>query len=186
MHRLAAAAVTFSVFLAPALASTTHSHAKHSTALVASGQTCQSPDDRTAFDTEGLKSELMVTAEACKMTDKFNTFINTYKPEVRSQELVLEAYFKKHYGRAGQKAYDDYITNLANVQEQDGLKTGTAFCQIFQNMFDEVMSLHNGSELADYAHSQAIVQPLAFTTCSDVPVKLLSKPRHKVTKHKSA
>jgi hypothetical protein len=182
MHRLAAA-LTISVFFAPALASTTHT--KHSTAAASSVQTCQSPDDRTAFDTEGLKSELMVTAEACKMTDKFNSFITTYKPEVRSKELVLEAYFKKHYGRAGQKAYDDYITNLANVQEQDGLKNGTAFCEIFQNMFDEVMSLHSGTELADYAHSQAIVQPIDFTTCSDVPVKELTKSRHKVTKHKS-
>jgi hypothetical protein len=52
-------------------------------------------------------------------------------------------------------------------------------------MFDEVMSLHSGTELADYAHSQAIVQPIAFTTCSDVPVKALSKPRHKVAKHKA-
>jgi hypothetical protein len=178
MHRLAATALSFSLFLAPAMARTSHPAAVKT-------QSCTNPEDRTAFDTEGLKSELMVTAEACKLTDRFNTFIIAYKPEVRSKELVLQAYFKRNYGRLGEKAYDDYITNLANVQEQDGLKTGTAFCQIFQTMFDEVMSLHDGTELADYAHSQAIVQPIAFTTCSDVPVKTLTKPRHRGSKHHS-
>jgi hypothetical protein len=149
-------------------------------------QTCTSPIDRTAFDTEGLKSELMVTAETCDLKDKYNSFIMTYQPNLVAEEKVLTGYFKRSYGRMSDKAHDDYITNLANVQSQEGLKSGTAFCQIFQSMFDEVMSLHDGSELADYAHSKAIVQPLAFTTCSDVPVKTLTKTRHKVAKHRSA
>jgi hypothetical protein len=109
-----------------------------------------------------------------------------YQPSVASEEKDLAAYFKRAYGRQYQKAYDDYISNLANVQEQEGLKDGTAFCDTFKNMFDEVMSLHNGTELADYAHSQAIVQPVAFTTCSEVPVKTLTKQRHRSTKHKTA
>ena len=163
MHRLAAAILSFSLAAAPAWAKT---------------ETCTNITDRTAFDTEGLKSELMVTAETCHMTDKFNRFMLTYRPAIAAREKELTAYFKRAYGRMSDKAYDDYITNLANVQSQEGLKTGTAFCTIFQNMFDEVLSLHDGTELADYAHSQAIVQPVAFTTCSDVPVKTLSKPRH--------
>ena len=176
MRRLLISMLSAGLIAAPAMART------HSAAKV---ESCTNATDRTAFDTEGLKSELMVTAEACRMTDKFNTFITTYKPEVRSKELVLESYFKRAYGRAGQKAYDDYITNLANVQEQDRLKSGSASCQILPQMFDEVMSLHDGSELVDYAHSQAIVQPVAFTTCSDTPVKALSRPRHKAVKHRS-
>ena len=149
-------------------------------------ETCTKTADRTAFDTEGLKSELMVTALTCQEKDKYNGFMRTYQPDVASQEHELAAYFKRAYGRGATKAYDDYISNLANVQEQEGLKAGSAFCQIFPQMFDEVMSLHDGTELADYAHSQAIVQPVAFTTCSEVPVKALSKPRHKVSKHRSA
>lgn len=178
MHRFAAAVLTASLVVAPAVAKTI----KASKVV----ESCTSPADRTAFDTEGLKSELMVTALACKEQDKYNSFMRTYQPAVASTEHDLNAYFKRVYGRQYQKAYDDYISNLANVQEQEGLKTGTAFCQIFQNMFDEVMSLHDGTELAAYAHSQAIVQPIAFTTCSDVPVKTLSKPRHKSSKHKTA
>ena len=178
MHRAAAIALSFGLLAAPSFAKT---KSVHSTRL----ESCTSQQDRTAFDTEGLKSELMVTAETCKMTDRFNEFMNAYKPAVAQSEGVLSSYFHKAYGRQSQKAYDDYITNLANVQSQEGLKSGTAFCTIYANMFDEVMSLHDSTELVDYAHGQAIVQPLAFTTCSEVPVKALSKPRHKVSKHRS-
>lgn len=177
MRRLATAFLSISLAAAPALAKTQR---------VIKTDTCTNSAERTAFDTEGLKSELMVTAETCRMTDKYNVFIRTYQPTLAAEESNLITYFKRSYGRSSDKAHDDYITNLANVQSQEGLKSGTAFCQVAQNMFDEVMSLHDGTELADYAHSQAIVQPVAFTTCSEVPVKTLSKPRHHTAKHKSA
>jgi hypothetical protein len=144
---------------------------------------CTGPTDRTAFDTEGLKSQLMVTALACKQQDKYNEFMRTYKPAVAAQEKVLGAYFKREYGRQYQKAYDDYISNLANVQSDNSLKSGTAFCSEFQAMFDEVMSLHDASELEYYANSQAIVQPMAFATCSDSPKK--TRTRHR-SSHKKA
>jgi hypothetical protein len=177
MHRVAASILSLSLFAAPAMARTQH---------VVKNDACANAAERTAFDTEGLKSELMVTAETCRLTDKYNTFIRAYQPVLATQESALNAYFKRGYGRSSEKAHDDYITNLANVQSQEGLKSGTAFCQIAQNMFDEVMSLHDGSELADYAHSQAIVQPVAFTSCSEVPVKTLSRPRHRAARHKTA
>ena len=145
---------------------------------------CTRPADRTAFDTVGLKSELMVTALACKRQDKYNQFMLAYKPEVAAQEKALNAYFKRAYGRQYQKAYDDYISNLANVQSDSSLKSGTAFCQEFETMFDEVMSLHDSSELVAYANSQAIVQPIAFSTCSDVPVKA-TRSRHKGSRKKA-
>jgi hypothetical protein len=181
MHRLATAIMALNLATIPAMAKTQKT-APHS---LAQTDICTNANERTAFDTEGLKSELMVLAETCHLPDKYNGFIRTYQPTLAAEEKDLNTYFKRSYGRSSDKAHDDYITNLANVQSQEGLKSGTAFCQLFENMFDEVMSLHDGSELADYAHSQAIVQPLAFTTCSEVPVKVLSKPRHKAARHKS-
>jgi hypothetical protein len=139
---------------------------------LAAVETCTRPEDRLAFDMEGLKSQLMVTALACKVQDKYNAFMRTYQPDLARQEKNLSAYFKRAYGRQYQKAYDDYISNLANVQEQEGLKAGTSFCDNLPNMFDEVMSLHDASELPDYAHSQPIVQPIAFSTCTALPAEV--------------
>ncbi|MEJ0047180.1 MAG: hypothetical protein WDN04_14480 [Rhodospirillales bacterium] len=133
--------------------------------------TCTRDADRTAFDTAALKSELMVTALVCKQQDSYNAFIHTYQPAVVGEEKDLAAYFKRAYGRQYQKAYDDYISNLANVQSDEGLKMGTAFCETYTTMFDEVLSLHSATELADYAHSKALVQPVSFQTCAEMPAK---------------
>jgi hypothetical protein len=145
---------------------------------------CTRAADRTAFDTEGLKSELMVTALACKQQEKYNEFIRTYQPAVAAEEKDLNAYFKRVYGKRYRNAYDEYISNLANAQSDNSLKSGTAFCSEFQSMFDEVMSLHDASELPSYANSQDIVQPASFQTCAELPVKA-TRSKHR-TSHKKA
>ena len=174
------------LFAAPALqAATKHASRSHASAGPV-GDQCEFASDRTAFDIEGLKSQLMVTALACKEQDKYNEFMTRYKPDVAREEADLGAYFKRAYGRQYQKAYDDYISNLANVQEQDGLKAGTSFCENLTDLFDEVMSLHDSSELHDFANSKAIVQPVAFQTCSASALPVGTggrKIRHAKTKH---
>ena len=141
----------------------------HAHAAVLPAPTCEFPADRTAFDIEGLKSELMVTALACKQQDKYNAFMSRYQPDVAREERNLASFFKRSYGRQSQKAYDEYITNLADVQEQDGLKGGTALCSNLPAMFDEVMSLHDSSELHDFTNSKVIAQPITFETCTGTP-----------------
>jgi hypothetical protein len=150
------------------LASPMADAARSKTSKAVPSNPCTYEGDRKAFDIEGLKSELMVTALVCKDQDRYNDFMGRYKPDLVVQERALGAYFKRVNGRASQKAYDDYISNLANVQEQDGLKAGTAFCDNLPDLFDEVMALHNSDELDEFANSQAIVQPVAFQTCTTV------------------
>ncbi len=178
--RLLPAILATCVFSSPVLA------AKHA---APPPDPCIHPAEQLAFDIEGLKSELMVTALACKAQDKYNVFMRAYQSDVAHEEKDLTTYFKRGYGRASQKEYDEYISNLANVQEQDGLKAGTAFCDNLPAMFDEVMSLHNASELPDYARSQAIAQPVALSNCPAVPEKAAAPAktrRARAAKHKSA
>lgn len=135
--------------------------------LASAATECAGPNDRHAFDVAGLKSELMVMALSCGEQSKYNQFINRYRTDLAAQEVALTGYFKHAYGRSAQKAHDDYITQLANVQSDNGLKLGVVFCQQNAGMFEEVEALHGGSELPDYAHGQDIVQPVDFTTCAD-------------------
>ena len=148
---------------------------------------CVQPQDRAAFEVEGLKSQLMVAALACKEQPQYNAFMGRYRPNIASQEAGLNGYFKRVYGRKYEKSYDDYISNLANVQEEDGLKAGNQFCFIISDMFDEVMSLHDASELDAFANSQAIMQPTSFESCA-ISTKPVAKSRvrtshHRKTKH---
>ena len=163
--RLTSAAVALAMLASPvAEAAKARSHGT----AAATANPCTQADDRQAFDIEGLKSELMVTALVCKEQERYNNFMGRYRADLVRQDRALNSYFKRVNGRAATKAYDDYISNLANVQEQDGLKAGTAFCGNLPDLFDEVMALHDSTELDDFANSQAIVQPVAFQTCTTV------------------
>ena len=182
--RLTSFATLSACLLAAPTLHATSKHASHGHASSIAAPSCQFPAVRASFDIEGLKSELMVTALACKQQDKYNVFMSRYKPDVARAEQSLAGYFRQSYGRQSQKAYDEYITNLADVQEQDGLKAGTALCENLPAMFDEVMSLHDSSELHDYVNSKVIAQPIDFHACTGAP-PAASAHRSKHTTHSS-
>jgi hypothetical protein len=132
---------------------------------MAAGQ-CGISSARQAFDVQGLKSELMVTALSCNMQDRYNAFIEKFRPDLTAQEVALNGYFRTAYGRGAQNAHDDYITQLANVQSERGLKAGVAFCQQRVAMFDEVAVLRDATDLGGYAEAKDIVQPASYETCA--------------------
>jgi hypothetical protein len=181
MRHVSSVLLAAGLFTAPLLSSAATKHTSHPRAVAAPA--CEFPSDRAAFDIEGLKSELMVTALACKQQDRYNAFMSRFQPAVAAEEHDLNAYFKRSYGRSAEKAYDDYISNLANIQEQDGLKAGTAFCDNLATMFSEVMSLHDSSELHDFANSKTIAQPVTFEMCTAAPPAAPSSHRHGKSKH---
>ncbi len=143
-------------------------HASHVTGstYVAGAHCAPTVTDQQAFEVSGLKSELMVTALSCHEQDKYNAFVAKFHPDLIAEESVLNSYFSRAYGRGAQTAHDDYITQLANVQAEGGLKAGVAFCEQHQSMFDEVSALDNAHDLSGYAEGKDIVQPASFTTCS--------------------
>ncbi len=143
------------------------------TSHVAAAQTCARPADRHAFDVTGLKSQLMVTALTCNVNEKYNEFVVKYRPDLMSSDKALGAYFSRAYGRQAQKQHDDYITQLANSQSQNGLKRGTQFCAENASIFDEVQALKGGAELPDFAAGKALSQPVSLTTCTtpEAPVR---------------
>ena len=136
------------------------------TSHMAAAQSCARPADKTAFDVAGLKSQLMVTAITCEATERYNTFITRYRPDLVAQEKVLTAYFTRNFGKKAQAEHDDYITSLANSQSQNGLKAGNAFCERNMSTFDDVMKLHGAAELADFATGKAPVQPIELVACA--------------------
>ncbi len=127
---------------------------------------CARPLERVAFDVEGLKSELMVTAISCQAQPRYNAFINRYRPSLVSQERAISTYFRRAYGHAGQKQQDEYITLLANAQSDQGIKLGTLFCAKTVGLFDEVMALKDATELPAFASGKALPQPIALVDCA--------------------
>lgn len=166
-HLVLRAGLIGSMLLGTAAAHTVHHHTIRVRSSNASASQC-APEraDTEAFNVTGLKSELMVTALSCNEQDKYNAFVAKFHPSLVAEEATLNRYFDRAFGRGAQKAHDDYITQLANVQAEKGLQAGVAFCQQRMSMFDEVQALDTTDDLDGYAHGKDIVQPADFQTCS--------------------
>jgi hypothetical protein len=132
---------------------------------VAQAQPCAKPADKMAFDIAGLKSQLMVTALACDVRDRYNDFVVRFQPELMQQERALTAYFARSFGRRGQQEHDDYITSLANTQSEIGIKLGTAYCQQSVGLFDAVLALPKGATVASFAADRDFDQPITLVVC---------------------
>jgi hypothetical protein len=150
MHRLMfGAAALAAVALQPALAQ----------------PQCASPADQSAFEVQALRSELMVLATGCRDDVRYNAIIRRFQADLQGNEAAVNAYFKKHYGRAGQVEHDRFVTDLANALSRQGSQLGGDFCPRNAALFSEVMALRNASELPDYAAAKDLIPP-TLTVCT--------------------
>ena len=141
-------------------------------APLASANQCARPPEKVAFDVSGLKSQLMVIAISCQAQQKYNGFINRFRTSLVSQEQLLNGYFRRAYGRSGQKQHDDYITLLANSQSDAGIQQGTLFCDKNVGLFDAVMGLKDARDLPSFATGRVLPLPIALIDCPAKPVRV--------------
>ncbi len=98
---------------------------------------CTSERDQSAFDVGALKSELSVLAVGCGDEEDYNGFVTRDRSELVAEDAVVNAWFKKTYGRSAQSQYDSYITLLANEQSVSGQHEGSEFCPRLKTLFSE-------------------------------------------------
>ncbi|AQS89172.1 hypothetical protein AA101099_0048 [Neoasaia chiangmaiensis NBRC 101099] len=152
-------------------------------APMAYAATCGESPAHEAFDVQGLKSELMVTALSCNAQDRYNAFVGKFRSNLTDEEARLNNYFRTTYGRNAQKEHDDYITQLANVQSEGGLRAGTIFCMQRVAMFDEVAALDDSADLAHYAAAKDVVQPASYEICGAPEASVSRYSKHGTTRH---
>lgn len=133
------------------------------------GAACVPASEREALDVAGLKTQLMVITLTCQADSQYNAFIQKFRPDLVAEERVAKNYFAHSFGRAGQKRQDEYMTQLANVKSDAGLRQGNRFCAHNENIFSEVLALRNGTELKEYAAGRATATPATMTTCGETP-----------------
>jgi hypothetical protein len=126
---------------------------------------CLKPYEGTAINIAGLKSQLMVTALSCDTRDRYNDFVLTFRPTLQREDTALNSYFLHHYGRSWRSEHDDYITQLANMQSEAGIREGTQFCQDNVGLFDEVLALRTPKALLAFANDKPMLQPIDDDIC---------------------
>jgi hypothetical protein len=127
--------------------------------------TCLKPYEGTAINIAGLKSQLMVTALSCDTRDRYNDFVITFRPTLQREDTALNSYFLHHYGRSWRSEHDDYITQLANMQSEAGIREGTQFCQDNVGLFEEVLALRSPKDLLQFANDKPMLQPIDYDIC---------------------
>jgi hypothetical protein len=153
-HRPAAALLTAGLLLAPPAAE--------------AARRCADPQEQSVFEVAALKSELMVVGIACKVEDRYNAFVERFRPQLIENDRALGQYFNRARGRAGQRASDAYITNLAQGRSNAGQQLGSDFCPRNTGLFAEVMALPRDGDLAAYAAGKDLV-PTTLGACEEPP-----------------
>ena len=117
---------------------------------------CSSASDQAAFDVGALKSELSVLAVGCSDENEYNGFVERDRSELVAQDAVVNAWFKRTFGRTAQAHYDSYITLLANEQGLKGQHEGSDFCPRLKTLFSEA-SVVPVKQLAQYAAAKDLI-----------------------------
>lgn len=130
-----------------------------STAAMATPFRCADPEAQAMFEISALKTELMVVATTCDTEKPYNDFITRYRSTLSSNDMAVIKHFTGRDRRAGQRANDTFITNLANARAQEANRIGSDFCARNARLFQEVMALPSAAELAPYAAAKDLLPP---------------------------
>jgi hypothetical protein len=150
---------------------------------VLAGTQCTSPTDRSMFEVQSLRSELMVLATGCNYDEKYNAFIRRYQGDLQANERAVSSYFSHRYGRSGQYEHDRFVTDLANANSRLGTDLGGDFCPRNGLIFNEVLSLASTNQLADYAAGKDII-PASIDVCATPGAAATSKSSGKTSSKK--
>jgi hypothetical protein len=130
---------------------------------------CARPQEKQAVAVSALMTELQVISIICHTDEKYNSMVLRMRPDLMTNVRALDAFFVRAYGSRGQQMHDEYITDLANSQSEQGLRSGDQFCALNAGMLDEVGALKGGTDLAAYAATKPIQQGLLVEDCAAKP-----------------
>jgi hypothetical protein len=134
---------------------------------------CISSRERQAYEVYALRTEVLVGAQSCRMTDRFNVFASKFTRELTAEGRELRAYYQKTYGKGGDARLDDFVTQLANSSFVDGSGGGN-LCGATTALFNDVMEVPVG-QLAVFSHTHKARSLPAMDVCGTPAVALKKK-----------
>jgi hypothetical protein len=127
--------------------------------------TCMRPEERKAADTWAMNSYMRVIAMQCKidrarMVDAFQP----HRGELSAAANVIQGYFRRAHGGAGQTRFDQYYTNISQDHAMDATRAGAFFCRDADVILSQIKALPPGG-LAPFSVRQNIIQPISAPDC---------------------
>jgi len=94
----------------------------------------------------------------------FYDWLARNRPALLANERQFAGYFKGQKGGRGQAEQDSYVTSMVNSMSSFTTTEGAEFCGRNASLFDEVLALRSGAELAPYAAGKNLY-PASFGAC---------------------
>jgi len=142
---------------------------------------CAKPAEKVAFAMAALRMQLSVTELSCDARPQFNAFTAKFRNEIGANNKTVGVFFNRAYGSKGVANQDQYETAQINQTSEAGQYYGADFCKTALPMFDQVLALQNGQQLADYAVAQNFDQVIRIDECTPPPAKTPAAPAAKPT-----
>ncbi len=136
-----------------------------SPALAAPAPSCVQPAEQAAIELRALQSRLMVGAVSCRQEDAYNAFVRRFQRDLGGAYNRAEGHFRRLHGGQGRTRFNQFDTNLANVQSEEGIRQGSFFCRDTQQFFREAMALDSAQQLAHFGIERNIIQPYQAPSC---------------------
>jgi len=141
-------------------------------ATPAMAQTCIRPAEKAAFDVRSLQSQLMVAALLCQQDEQYNSFVRQYQGQLSGAWEGMSGYYRRANGNTGVRVRDNFVTELANVQQMDSGRQGSNFCRNVAPLFTAAMAAPRTTEaLATLAVQNNLSNPHGRSECTDTPAR---------------
>jgi hypothetical protein len=134
-------------------------------AFTAFGQNCITSPERQAFNAIALKSYLMVAALSCDADPEYNQFMIVFQGFITNEQHVMDAYFQRADGPAGQAQEDGYVTQLANSQSEASQQEGAQYCGQVANLYGAILNLNTTDDLTGFLSVNPPPQPISMSGC---------------------
>ena len=129
-------------------------------------EVCVSAAEEPDFAVQALKSTMMLTALTCGAQPKYNAVIRRFKADIHRSEIRVSHWFSQAYPREGQVRYDNFVSELANVQSlETARKLSEGYCSGAIKLFADILKLHRGPDLVTLAQSRGFPQPSEPARC---------------------
>ena len=126
---------------------------------------CAMKDEKSAFDTRAMQSQLMVAALSCGEHQKYNDFIKKFRDELIASGKGLKSYFARNYSRDADFQMNKFITFLANEASKKSLDSNSEkFCAESSNLFSKLKEINSKNRL-EFASSENFSRLHKINSC---------------------
>ncbi|MCP5365724.1 MAG: hypothetical protein H6905_10955 [Hyphomicrobiales bacterium] len=114
-------------------------------AVQAQSSSCVSSAEKQALDTRVLLTELMIAGLSCGLSNQYNTFVTSFRPQLQQQGATLKALFARLHGQNAPDQLHTFVTDLANNASQRSHLIGYGYCHFVGNIFAEASGVSPGN-----------------------------------------